>query len=81
MFENEPDKDPTITDVDLTTEVLFHSTTCSFITAAGECVKVWDARNGLLIKSYDNIFGRAEDKTEHDEVRSREDIFIRYRRP
>ncbi|GMH54115.1 hypothetical protein TL16_g01610 [Triparma laevis f. inornata] len=58
MFENEPDKDPTITDMSLTVDLLFQSTTCSMITAAGHGVKVWDARNGLLQKSYDNIFKR-----------------------
>ena len=50
MFENEPDKDPTITDISLTVDMMFQSTTCSMITVAGHGVKIWDARNGLLQK-------------------------------
>ena len=55
LFENEPEKNPVITDVDLTTDVAFQESTCSFITAAGSGIKIWDARTGLLIKDYENI--------------------------
>jgi len=69
LFENEPEEDPKITDVELTVDVVFQAATCSFISAALNTVKVWDSRNGTLIKRYNDLELTPNPK-EKDEITS-----------
>jgi WD40 repeat protein len=36
-------------------DVVFQAATCSFITAAGSTIKIWDSRNGTLIKRHSDL--------------------------
>jgi hypothetical protein len=60
LFENEPLQDPLVTSNFLPVDCLFQPQSCSFLTAAGAGVKLWDARSGLLVKEWEDLDTKGE---------------------